>query len=85
VDALADRYEMKADQLFRNVPASLAELQLALAGLPNDMKVKADPETGVFEDTVDALRSRTTWPAGLVITTPRNLHPRSVVKINKAT
>jgi hypothetical protein len=49
---------MKAEQLFRNVPASIDELQLALAGLPNDMKVKADPETGVLENTVDALRAR---------------------------
>lgn len=81
----ADPFEMKAEQLFRNVPASIDELRLALAGLPNDMKVKADPETGVLENTVDALRARTTWPPGLVITTPRKLHLKSVVKINKAT
>jgi hypothetical protein len=30
------------------------------------MKVKAHPETGVSEKTVDELRARTTWPAGLV-------------------
>lgn len=81
----ADPFEMKAEQLFRNVPASIDELQLALAGLPNDMKVKADPETGVIESTVDELRARTTWPPGLVITTPRKLHQKSVVKINRAT
>jgi hypothetical protein len=79
----ADVFEMKAEELFRNVPASIAELQLALAGLPNDMKVKADPETGVFENTVDELRARKTWSSGLVITTPRKLHPKSVVKISK--
>jgi hypothetical protein len=49
------------------------------------MKVKADPKTGVVENTVDELRARTTWPPGLVITTPRKLHLRSVVKIGKAT
>jgi len=76
---------MKADELFRNVPASICELQLALAGLPNDMKVKADPNTGVVENTVDELRARTTWPPGLVITTPRKLNLKSVVKIGKAT
>jgi hypothetical protein len=80
-----DPYDMKADELFRNVPANIHELHLALAGLPNDMKVKADSETGVSEKTVDELRARTPWPPGLVVTTPRKLRPRSVVKISKAT
>jgi hypothetical protein len=75
---------MKAEELFRNVPASIHELYLALAGLPKDMEVKADAETGVSEKTVDELLARTTWP-GLVITTPRKLRPRSVLKISKAT
>jgi hypothetical protein len=75
---------MKAEELFRNVPASIHELYLALAGLPKDMEVKADSETGVSEKTVDELLARTTWPPGLVITTPRKLRPRSVVKISKA-
>jgi hypothetical protein len=65
--------DMKADELFRNVPASIHELYLALAGLPKDMEVKADLETGVSEKTVDELLARTTWPPGLVITTPRKL------------
>jgi hypothetical protein len=75
--------EMKADELFRNVPANIHELHLALAGLPKDMKVKADSEAGVSEKTVDELRARTTWPPGLVVTTPREIHPKSVVKISK--
>jgi hypothetical protein len=37
----------KRDELFRNVPANIHELRLALAGLPQDMKVLADSETGV--------------------------------------
>ena len=72
---------MKAEELFRNVPASIHELYLALAGLPKDMEVKADAETGVPEKTVDELWARTTWPLGLVMTTPRKLRTRSVVKI----
>ena len=80
----ADPHEMKPDALFRSVPANIHELLLALAGLPTDMKVKADPETGVFEKTVDELRARTIWPPGLVLTTPRKLHAKSVVKISKA-
>jgi hypothetical protein len=76
---------MKAEELFRNVPANIHELYLALAGLPKDMEVKADAETGVPEKTVDELWARTTWPPGFVITTPRELHPKSVVKISKPT
>ena len=67
---------MKAEKLFRNVPANIHELYLALAGLPKDMKVKAEPETGVSEKTVGELRARTTWPPGLVVTSPRELHRR---------
>ena len=74
---------LKADELFRNVPANIHELRLALAGLPKDMKVIAHSETGVSEKTVDELRARTTWPPGLVVTTPREVHPKSVVKISK--
>jgi hypothetical protein len=74
----------KAEELFRNVPANIHELYLALAGLPKDMEVKADAETGAPEKTVEELWARTTWPPGLVITTPRKLRPRSVLKISKA-
>ena len=77
-------HEMKADELIRNVPANIHELRLALAGLPKDMKVIADSETGVSERTVDELLARTNWPPGLVLTTPRKLQPRSVVKVSKA-
>jgi hypothetical protein len=82
---LGRRGAMKVEELFRNVPANIHERYLALAGLPKDMEVKADAETGVPEKTVDELWVRTTWPLGLVITTPRKLRPRSVVKISKAT
>ena len=78
-------YEKKPDELFRNVPANIHELRLALFGLPQDMKVLAESETGVSENTVEELCARTTWPAGSVITTPREVRPKSVVKISKAT
>ena len=76
---------MKTDELFRSIPANIHELRLALAGLPKEMKVKADPETGVSEKTVDELIARTNWPPGMVVTTPRKLKPRSMVKISKRT
>jgi len=75
----------KRDELFRNLPANVHELRLALAGLPQDMKVLAESETGVSENTVEGLCDWTTWPVGLVVMTPRKLHPKSVVKISKAT
>jgi hypothetical protein len=37
------------------------------------MKVIAHSETDVLEKTVDELRARTTWPSGLVVSTPRTL------------
>ena len=73
------------DELFRNIPANIHELRLALAGLPQDMKVLAESETGVSESTVEELFARRTWPPDLVVTTPRKLHPKSVVKISKGT
>jgi hypothetical protein len=76
---------MKTDELFRNVPANIHELRLAVAGLPKEMKVKADSETGVSEKTVDELIARTNWAPGMVVTAPRKLQPRSVVKISKTT
>jgi hypothetical protein len=78
-------FTRKRDELFRNVPANVHELRLALVGLPQDMKVLAESETGVSECTVEQLCTRTTWPPDLVVTTPRKLHPKSVVKISKAT
>ena len=75
---------MKIDELVQNVPANIHDLYLALAGLPESMKVKAHSETGISEKTHE-LRARTTWPAGLMITTPRKLKAKSVVKITKVT
>ena len=75
---------MKIDELVQNVPANIHDLYLALAGLPENMKVKAHSETGISEKTVHELRARTTWPVGL-ITMPRTLKTKSVVKISKVT
>jgi hypothetical protein len=75
---------MKANEQFRNIPANVSELHLALAGLPKEMKVVASFESSISETTVDELLARTTWPPGLVVTTPSKPHPKSVVKITKA-
>jgi hypothetical protein len=56
----------------------------ALIGQPDERKVEADEDTGVTEKTVAELRTRTTWPGGLVVTTPRENYPEAVVKISKS-
>src|SRR5215469_237796 len=63
---------------------SIAALDIALGGLPAKMHVDADVGTGVSAKTVGELRKVTTWSENLVITTPRERHPESAVKISKA-
>jgi len=63
---------------------SVAALDIALGGLPAKMQVEADTGTGVSAKTVGELRKVTTWSENLVITTPQERRPESVVKISKA-
>jgi hypothetical protein len=63
---------------------SIAALDIALCGLPAKMKVEADAGTGVSAKTVGELRKVRTWSENLVITTPKERHPESAVKISKA-
>jgi hypothetical protein len=68
----------------RYKPKNIAALHIALGGLPNKMRVEADGGIRVSAKTVGDLRKVTTWPENLVITTPQERHPESVVKISKA-
>jgi hypothetical protein len=63
---------------------SIAALDIALGGLPAKMKVEADVGTGVSAKTVGELRKVTAWSENLVITTPKEHHPESAVKISMA-
>jgi hypothetical protein len=65
-------------------PKNIAALHIALGGLPDKMRIEADRDIGVPAKTVGDLRKLTTWPENLVITTPQERHPESVVKINRA-
>ena len=65
-------------------PRSVPALHIALGGLPGKMRVEADPGIGVSATTVGELRKVTVWAENLVITTPQEHHPESVVKISKA-
>jgi len=60
-----------------------AALHLALGGLPDRMRVDADPTTGVSARTVGDLRKAKVWPENLAITTPLDRHPTSAVMVSK--
>jgi len=67
----------------RYKPKSLAALQIALGGLPDKMRVEVDRDIGVSAKTVGELRKMTVWSENLVITTPQDHRPESVLKISK--
>jgi hypothetical protein len=52
-------------------PKSIPALHIALGGLPDKMRVEADPDIGVSATTVGELRKVTAWSENLVITTPQ--------------
>ena len=72
------------EEHMRFKPKSTAALQLALGGLPNSMRVEADPDIGVSAKTVGELRKATTWPENLAIMTPQERGPESSVKVGWA-
>ena len=65
-------------------PKSIAALHIALGGLADKMRVEVDPNSGVSAKTVGELRKLKAWPDNLVITTPQERHPESVVTVSKA-
>ena len=54
----------------RYKPKSVAALQIALGGLPDNMRVKVEPNVGVSAKTVGQLRKMAAWPENLAIATP---------------
>ncbi len=68
----------------RYKPKSTAALEVALGGLPNSMRVEADPDVEVAAKTVGELRHAITWPENLAITTPQERGRESVVKVSRA-
>jgi len=64
-------------------PKSVAALQIALGGLPDKMRVLAEPGIQVSAKTVGELRKA--WPENLAIAVPQERLPGSVVTVSKAT
>jgi hypothetical protein len=54
----------------RYKPKSMAALQLALGGLPNQMRVEVDSDIEVSAKAVGEFRKVTAWPENLAIATP---------------
>ena len=68
----------------RYKPKSIAALELAVGGLPNQMRVEVESGIEVRAKTVGELRKVTVWPDNLAITTPQDRHPNSAVRVSKA-
>jgi hypothetical protein len=65
-------------------PKSLGALHIALGGLPGHMPIEVEAGIAVSAKTVGELRKATSWPENLVIITPQQRYPESVVKVSKA-
>jgi len=65
-------------------PKSVAALHIALGGLPDRMRVQIDSDIPLSAKTVGELRRVKAWPEDLVITTPQQRQPESVVKVSTA-
>jgi hypothetical protein len=69
----------------RYKPKSIDALHIAVGGLPDKMRVEADPGIGVSAKTVGELRKLATWSENLAVTTPQDRDPKNAVKISRAT
>ena len=65
-------------------PKSIAALNIALGGLPAQMRVEVESGIEVKAKTVGDLRKVTVWPENLAITTPQDRYPESAVRVSKA-
>jgi hypothetical protein len=68
----------------RYKPKNVTALHIALAGLPDEMRVAVDPDIGMAVGTVGNLRKLTAWPDNLAVNTPLERYPESTVKVSKA-
>ena len=68
----------------RYKPKSIDALHIALGGLPGKMRVEVAPDIGLSAKTVGELSHMKSWPENLVITTPPDCDPESIVRVSKA-
>src|SRR6516162_1698326 len=67
----------------RYKPKSVAALHIVLGGLPDNMRVEAEPNVGVSAKTVGQLRKVAAWPENLAIAVPQERFAGSVVMVSK--
>ena len=65
-------------------PKSVDALHIALAGLPDRMRVEVEPEVRVSAKTVGELRNVTAWPDNCAVATPQQRDLEQAVKVSKA-
>jgi hypothetical protein len=71
--------------IMRYRPKSIGALQIALGGLPDKMRVEADPDLGLSAKSVGELRKLAAWPENLAVITAQDQDPENAVKVSKAT
>src|ERR1700730_12946731 len=81
----SNRYGQMREVLMRYKPKNVAALHIALAGLPDKIRVEVDPDIGMSAKTVAELRNVTAWPENFVIATPQERYPENAVRVSKAT
>ena len=64
-------------------PKCIAALNIALGGLPAQMRVDVESGIEIRAKTVGDLRKLTVWPENLAIMTPQDRHPKSAVRVSK--
>jgi hypothetical protein len=77
-------YEIREASM-RYKPKSVAALHIVLGGLPDNMRVEAEPNVGVSAKTVGQLRKVAAWPENLAVAVPQERFPGSVVMVSKVT
>ena len=77
------RYGQMREVLMRYKPKNVAALHIALAGLPDKMRVEVDPDIRMSAKTVAALRNVTAWSENFVIATPQERYPENAVRVSK--
>jgi hypothetical protein len=69
----------------RYKPKGIPALHVALAGLPDKMRVEVEGDIGVAcPKTVGELRKMASWPENVVVATPRGRDRESAVRVSKA-
>jgi len=65
-------------------PKNIAALNIALGGLPAQMRVEVESGIEIRAKTVGDLRKLTVWAENLAVMTPQDRDPKSAVKVSKA-